>query len=53
MELSFLAKELEIGNAHDPFAFAIKKVTPTGNVTVGKSNFISLFGFYSSRCMGL
>ena len=25
----------EIGNAHDPFAIAIKKVTPTGNVTVG------------------
>ena len=25
----------EIGNAHDPFAVAIKKVTPTGNMTVG------------------
>ena len=33
MKLSFLVKE--IGNAHDPFAVAIKKVTPTGNVTVG------------------
>ena len=27
--------EREIGNAHDPFAIAIKKVTPTGNMTVG------------------
>ena len=25
----------EIGNAHDPFAIAIKKVTPTGDETVG------------------
>ena len=27
--------EREIGNARDPFAVAIKKATPTGNVTVG------------------
>ena len=25
----------EIGNAHDPFAIVIKKVTPTGNETIG------------------
>ena len=27
--------EREIGNVRDPFAVAIKKATPTGNVTVG------------------
>ena len=27
--------EREIGNTHDPFAIAIKEVTPTGNVAVG------------------
>ena len=26
----------EIGNAHDPFAVAIKKITPTGSVIVGQ-----------------
>ena len=25
----------EIGNTHDPFAVVIKKITPTGSVTVG------------------
>ena len=27
--------EREIGNAHDPFAVAIKKATSTGNLTIG------------------
>ena len=30
-----LPSKREIGNAHDPFAVAIKKATQTGNVTVG------------------
>ena len=37
MDGTELPCEREIGNAHDPFAVAtaIKKVTPTGNMTVG------------------
>lgn len=35
MDGTELPCEREIGNAHDPFAVAIKKATPTGNVTVG------------------
>ena len=34
MEATELPCKREISNAHDPFAIAIKKVTPTGNVTV-------------------
>ena len=34
MDGTELPCEREIGNAHDPFAIAIKKVKPTGNVTV-------------------
>ena len=43
----------EIVNAHDLFVIAIKKATPTGNVTVGHTprviSSVQLFGFYSSR----
>ena len=42
----------KIGNAHSPFVIAIKKVTPTGNMTVGHpAKVISLVCsvFYSSR----
>ena len=35
MDGTELSCKREIGNAHDPFAIAIKKVTPTGNVTIG------------------
>ena len=33
MDGTELSCEREIGNSHDPFAVAIKKVTPTGNMT--------------------
>ena len=43
----------EIVNALDPFAIAIKKAAPTGNVTVGHTprviSSVQLFGVYSSR----
>ena len=35
MDGTELPCEREIGNTHDPFAIAIKKVTPTGNMTMG------------------
>ena len=37
MDETELPCKREIGNAHDPYTVAIKKVTPTGNVTVGQT----------------
>ena len=43
MDGTELPCEREIGNTHDPFAIAIKKVTPTGNVTVGHTVLLEYF----------
>ena len=38
MDGTELPYKREIGNTHDPFTIAMKKVTPTGNVTIGHTH---------------